>query len=179
MLGRARAVESVGCSMNTTERLGFMIVTGVFLFMVVGIIIYTLVFPLLAIGNVQNGNWFHGWRLPLRGVAVLMGFVVVGRAFWMGHERARWITCIVLVLMGAAVIGLACWMTTLDYPNAENPAVRAEMQADDWRDLPWRVGQGIAPIVMGALLLLPPVGRFLSYRRKVQAVQDAATNAVA
>jgi hypothetical protein len=57
-------------------------------------------------------------------------------------------------------------MTTLDYPNA-TPEDRAVMQQDDRDQLPWRILTGVAPLVVASALLLPPVGSYLAYRRRV------------
>src|SRR5262249_27652724 len=149
-----------------TERVGFLIVAGVLAFLAAIVLVYSVISPLLVLASQPDADPARGAMLALMGAVVLLGFVGLGRAFWRGQPAARWTTVLRLVLIGAGLIGLAVWVTTLDYPNAQTPAIRAEMQADDRRQLPWRFAEGLAPILVGLLLLPPPVGRFLDQRRR-------------
>ncbi len=150
--------------MSRTERLGFVVIATVLIFMAAGILC-TSVASLLALMNAPGAGWHEARVVLASGGGALLALVSVGRAVWSGQEAVRWISLVVLVVAGAGIIGSGVWMTTLDFPNATTPADRAEMQADAWRQLPWWVGYGTLSIVMGSLFLLPSVGHYLSYRR--------------
>jgi hypothetical protein len=153
--------------MSSTERLGFVIVATVFTLMVAGVLCAGIA-CIVALAKAPNVGWLDVGVVLALG-ATLPSLVTVGRAFWSGQEAVRRISLIVLVVAGAGIIGSAVWMTTLDFPHAATPADRLEMQADARHQLPWWVAGGMLPITMAGLLLLPPVGHFLSYRRGAQA----------
>lgn len=159
--------------MSKTERIGFAIVATVFI-LVVGWLLCGEIFLLSQLVTAPSANWLQWAKEVVTWVLILFGLVMLGRAFWTGHEAARWVIFIVAVIFAVGIIGTAVWLTTLDYPNAKTPEIRAEMQADDRQQLPWRILLGIVPIVLGALLFLPPVGQFLSHRRRARAEPDVA-----
>src|SRR5262245_13624314 len=146
--------------MNATERLGCMILSGVLLFFAAIIVVYAMILPTQSLYNDPNAHWTRVALAPIPGLGALFGLVPAVEWLWKGREGVRWLLFVVLFLLGAAIIGTAFWMTTLDYPNAETPAARAEMQASDRQELPGRVGLGLAPLAVASLLLLPAVGRF-------------------
>src|SRR4051812_38400916 len=126
--------------MNATERLGCMILSGVLLFFAAMIVVYAMILPTLALYNDPDARWMRVALAPIPGLGALLGMVPLVESLWKGREGARWLLFTSLFLLGAVLIGLAIWLTTLDYPNAETPAARAEMQASDRRELPGRVG---------------------------------------
>src|SRR5262245_10525781 len=139
--------------MNATERLGCMILSGVLLFFAAILVVYGMLLPTLSLYNDPNAHWTRVALAPIPGLGALFGLNTAVDAFWRGREDARWLLFTALFLLGAALIGVAFWMTTLDYPNAETPAARAEMQAADRRELPGRVVLGLAPLAAAAFLL--------------------------
>ena len=78
-----------------------------------------------------------------------------------------------LVLVGVMLIWFAYWQTTLEFPNAVSAEERAHMQQTCRREWPWWTASGALYLLAGALLLLPPVGRFLHARREASALKAA------
>jgi hypothetical protein len=159
--------------MNTTERRGFLIIVVVFLYTVT-VIIYFQVSWLVAAANAQRIHWTDLARHLIFQTGMFVFLLLLwGRAIRMGHEVARWAGFAWLVIVGVSMIWLAVWWTTLDHPNAA-PEERVKMQAEDLRRLLWGIGEGVLHIIVGASLLLPPVGAFLGYRRRSRVEPAAA-----
>jgi len=153
--------------MNATERRGLYVVAGVVVYIVIGFVVFQ-VSTLVAAANAPRADWSDlVARLAVGTGILLVGLTLWGNALWAGQSAARWLGAIAVAGFGAVMIGLGIWMTTLDYPNAP-PDERVTMQESDRRELPWRIGQGVVHMLVGAALFLPPVGSFLRYRRRVQ-----------
>ena len=103
----------------------------------------------------------------------MVALVSIVFAFWKGQPGVRRIGCVLLVLVGVMMIADGYWFTTLEFPNAVNEEARARMQEDSRRQLPWWIASGALYLLAGALLLLPPVGRFLHARREALAQKVA------
>jgi hypothetical protein len=133
----------------------------------------------LAIYLVQVAGLIVWWcQNPARDFAVLtpllsaMGALAsVVFAFWKGEPAARWASCVLLVLAGVMLIADGYWLTTLEFPNAVSAEERVRMQEDCRREWPWWTASGALYLLAGALLLLPPVGRFLHARREALAAK--------
>jgi hypothetical protein len=154
--------------MNGTQRTGLWIAGGVGALVVAAytsFLVTAITFLVETNGpDTTEGLCTHG--VSGLGVVLVLGFVAT--QFWRGNSFIRWASVGALVVLGVGLIGLSAWLTTLDYPNA-TPENRVVMQADDRDRLPWRIAQGVGIAALGAMLLLPPVGRFVEYRRDQQA----------
>jgi hypothetical protein len=135
----------------------------------------------LAIYLVQMAGLIVYWyQYPARDFAALTqlvsAMVALGSivfAFWKGEPAIRRAACVALVLLGVLIIASGYWMTTLEFPNAVSAEDRVRMQEICRREWPWWAAMGAVDILAGALLLLPPVGRFLHARREALAPKVA------
>ena len=143
--------------MGKSERVGLGIclaVLAIYLVQVAGLIVYWYLY---------TSRDFRFLTTLASGMVALVSIVF---AFWKGQPGVRRIGCVLLVLVGVMMIADGYWFTTLEFPNAVNEEARARMQEDSRRQLPWWIASGALYLLAGALLLLPPVGRFLHARRE-------------
>jgi len=153
------------CSaMGQPERAGLGIcaaVLAIYLVQVAGVIVYWY----------QNTARDFAVVMPLVSAMVPLASIVF--AFWKGEPAVRRASCVLLVLVGVMLIWFAYWQTTLEFPNAVSAEERAHMQQTCRREWPWWTASGALYLLAGALLLLPPVGRFLHVRREALAPKVA------
>ena len=153
------------CSaMGQPERAGLGIcaaVLAIYLVQVAGVIVYWY----------QNTARDFAVVMPLVSAIVPLASIVF--AFWKGEPAVRRASCVLLVLVGVMLTWSAYWQTTLDFPNAVSAEERAHMQQTCRREWPWWTAFGALYLLAGALLLLPPVGRFLHVRREALAPKVA------
>src|SRR5262249_19757163 len=112
-----------------------------------------------------QGSMMIGQGLTVLGTTIA-GVATLGSALWKGLPGSRWVGFGALVFMGVFLIWFAHWQTTWDFPNAISAEARAQMQEDCRREWSWLSAWGAVSLVAGALLLLPPVGRFLRAQRE-------------
>ena len=135
--------------------LGFLIVQSITL----------AVLPFVASPGGAMGLRSIGQGLTL--IAVTLALVTyLTSALHQGRPSFRWVGFGYLLLFGVFLIGMAYWQTTWDFPNASSPEERSKMQEHMRRDWPWQTAWGALNVVVGGLLLLPPVGQFLGARRE-------------
>jgi hypothetical protein len=135
----------------------------------------------LAIYLVQVAGLIVWWYLNRSrdfGVLALLVSAIIALpsivfAFWKGEPAACRASCVLLVLVGVMLIADGYWLTTLEFPNAVSAEERVRMQEDCRREWPWWTASGALYLLAGALLLLPPVGRFLHARREALAQKVA------
>ena len=135
----------------------------------------------LAIYLVQVAGLIVWWyQNPARDFAVLTQLVSamvalasIVFAFWKGEPAVRRASCVFLVLLGVMLISSGYWQTTLEFPNAVSAEERVRMQETCRKEWPWWTAWGVVNLLAGALLLLPPVGRFLCARREALAPKVA------
>jgi hypothetical protein len=141
-------------------------VLAIYLIQVAGLIVHWYLYTSLDFGVLT---------LLVGAMVVLLSFVLpsIVLSFWKGQRAARSAVCVLLVLVGVMMIADGYWMTTLEFPNAVSAEERARMQEDCRRELPWWIASGALYLLAGALLLLPPVGRFLHARREALAPKVA------
>ena len=150
--------------MGRSERAGLGICTAVlaiYLLQIAGVIVYWY----------QNTARDFAVVMPLVSAMVPLASIVF--AFWKGEPAARRASCVFLVLLGVMLISSGYWQTTLEFPNAVSAEERAHMQQTCRREWPWWTASGALYLLAGALLLLPPVGRFLHARREALAPKVA------
>ena len=150
--------------MGQPERAGLGIcaaVLAIYLVQVAGVIVYWY----------QNTARDFAVVMPLVSAMVPLASIVF--AFWKGEPAVRRASCVLLVLVGVMLISSAYWQTTLDFPNAVSAEERAHMQEICRREWPLWTASGALYLLAGALLLLPPVGRFLHARREALALKAA------
>jgi len=151
--------------MSNSGRAGFLIVAAVFVYSVV-VWLFIWISALVAAVNAQLDL---EWANRMLSMATMLAFFLLwGRALWMGQGMARWLGVLCLVSIGVFWILLAVLFATWE--------VRLEIQGPFRRELPWRIGLGVLNIIVGASLLLPPVGQFLRKRRTVGAEPGAAAD---
>jgi hypothetical protein len=155
--------------MGKSERVGLglcVAVLAIYLMPVAGLIVYLYL---------HTSRDFGVLTLLVGAMVALLSIVLpsIVLPFWKGQPAARWISCVLLVLVGVMLIADGYWMTTLEFPNAVNAEERVRMQEDCRRELPWWIASGALYLLAGALLLLPPVGRFLHTRREAWAQKAA------
>jgi hypothetical protein len=155
--------------MGKSERVGLGIcvaVLAIYLIPVAGLIVNVYLNRSLDFGVLT---------LLVGGMVALLSIVLLSIvfAFWKGQPAARSASCVLLVLVGVMMIADGYWMTTLEFPNAASAEERVRMQEDCRRELPWWIASGALYLLAGALLLLPPVRRFLHARRRPAGNADA------
>ncbi len=150
--------------MQNPHRAGLWICLAVLVWAVVQAMVYAI----LVLATLPGGPL--GGRLIGQGLMLvaLVGATVVylRSALLQGRRSFRWVGFGLLVLVGVFLVGFAYWQTTWDFPNALNPGESARMQESCRQQLPWRSAWGALNIVVGALLLLPQVGRFLQAQQE-------------
>src|SRR5262249_43073532 len=153
------------CSaMGKSERAGLGIcaaVLAIYLVQIAGVIVYWY----------QNTARHLAVITPLVSAMVPLASMVFG--FWKGEPAVRRASCVLLVLVGVMLIWFGYWQTTLEFPNAVSAEERAHMQETCRREWPWWTASGALYVRAGALLLLPPVVRFLHARREALALKVA------
>jgi hypothetical protein len=158
--------------MGTSQRSGLRICLAVLAFILVQA---AGVAALAVVGAPRAPEERIAQGLYVLGVATVC-VCFLGSALWKGKPGARWFGFGSLVLFGGLLIWWAYWQTTWDFPNASSPEERAWMQQRCRRAWPWVSAWGAGNLVAGALLLLPPVGRFLrAQREKSRDTEGAAT----
>ena len=153
------------CSaMGKSERVGLGIcaaVLAIYLVQVAGLIVW----------------WYLNRSRDFGVLALLVSAIIalpsIVFAFWKGEPAACRASCVLLVFVGVMMIADGYWMTTLEFPNAVSAEERAHMQQTCRREWPWWTASGALYLLAGALLLLPPVGRFLHARREELALKVA------
>ena len=150
--------------MGKSERVGLGIcaaVLAIYLVQVAGLIVW------------WNQNPARDFALLTQLVSAMVALASIVFAFWKGEPAVRRASCVLLVLVGVMLIWFAYWQTTLEFPNAVSAEERAHMQQTCRREWPWWTASGALYLLAGALLLLPPVGRFLHVRREALAPKVA------
>jgi membrane protease YdiL (CAAX protease family) len=145
--------------MHNPHRAGLWICLAVLVWAVVQAMVYAILVLAILPGG-PLGLRLIGQGLMLVGVVVAT-VAYLGSALLQGRRSFRWVGFGLLVLVGVFLAGFAYWQTTWDFPNAISPEERARMRESCRQQLPWLLAWGTLNIVAGALLLLPPVGRFL------------------
>jgi hypothetical protein len=150
--------------MGKSERVGLGIclaVLAIYLVQVAGLIVYWYLYT----------SRDFGFLTTLASGMVALASIVYW--FWKGSPAARSAACVLLVLVGVMMISTGYWLTTLEFPNAVSAEGRARIQEDCRREWPWWTASGALYVLAGALLLVPPVGRFLHARREALAQKVA------
>lgn len=161
--------------MNAKARRGLLIIAGVYLYILVAYSIFQLT-TLVSAWDSPQPNWSDiAPRMLFTTLMVAICLFICARHIANGNEAIRWLGAAAMAGFGLIMIGLSMWLTTLEYHNA-TPEARAEMRAEDIRELPWRIGQGAFHIVVASTLTWPAVGEYLQYRRAKLAPGSVATS---
>ena len=150
--------------MNAKARRGLLIIAGVYLYVIIAYSILQLTWIVSAWESPQPDWADIAPRMLITTVIVVICLFICARHIGKGNEAIRWLGAAAMAAFGLVMIGLGIWLTTLEYPNA-TPEARAEMRADDIRELPWRIGEGALHILVASTLTWPAVGEYLQYRR--------------
>jgi hypothetical protein len=106
------------------------------------------------------------WQSLLLLAMIVLGVCGAGWAFWNGWSWASWYGLATLVILAGLLVGFAYWRTTGTLPESVNIVERAKIHGQARTDLIWMSGWGGLNLVLGGMLFVPAVGRFLTARRE-------------